>query len=322
MTPSSLRILCGLKRPTALPEKKDPRMFNGLSAFPLTPMSESGVDEPAFVRLIENLVAAKVDSIGALGSTGSYAYLTRAERQRIARLAVECAGDIPVMVSIGALRTREVLAVAEEAQAAGVKALLLPAVSYQTLTDNDVYALFETVTANISVPLCVYDNPGTTHVVFSDVLHGRIAQLPNVRSIKIPGVPVAPLEARARIDRLRALIPGHVSIGVSGDAFAATGLNAGCDAWYSVMGGLFPRTAKALADAALAGDAAHATRLSERLEPLWALFRDCGGSLRVIATAAELRQMTTSPSLPLPLRTFTGERRQQIARVIDELELN
>lgn len=297
-------------------------MFNGLCAFPLTPMDEYGIDETAFASLLENLVSSNVSSIGVLGSTGNYAYLSRAERQHATRFAVERAGDIPVMVSIGALRTRDVLMLAEDAQRAGVSALLLPALSYQKLTDEDVYSLYESVTSNISVPLCVYDNPGTTHFEFSDELHGRIAQLPNVRSIKIPGVSTVPGEAKARVDRLRALIPRHVTIGVSGDASAAAGLNAGCEAWYSVMGGLFPRTAKALAEAALAGDAEKALRLSSRLEPLWTLFRENGGSLRVIATAAELQQFTHMPSLPLPLRTFLGEKRMRIAQVIDELGLS
>ena len=63
-------------------------MFSGLSAFPLTPMNENGLDEVAFARLIERLSAAGVDAIGALGSTGNYAYLLPTERMRIAQLAV------------------------------------------------------------------------------------------------------------------------------------------------------------------------------------------------------------------------------------------
>jgi 4-hydroxy-tetrahydrodipicolinate synthase len=51
------------------------------------------------------------------------------------------------------------------------------------------------------------------------------------------------------------------------------------------------------------------------------LFGEFGGSYRVIATAAELRQITTNPSLPLPLKTISGEGRLKIARVIDELGL-
>ncbi len=79
--------------------------FTGLSAFPLTPITDDAVDERAFVGLIERLATAGVDSITALGSTGSYAYLTAAERARVARLAVEHAGGTPVFVGVGALRT-------------------------------------------------------------------------------------------------------------------------------------------------------------------------------------------------------------------------
>ncbi|RTR02989.1 dihydrodipicolinate synthase family protein [Halomonas nitroreducens] len=297
-------------------------MFSGLSAFPLTPMNESGIDEAAFVRLVKRLVDANVDSIGALGSTGSYAYLTRAERARVAQLAVEHAGNVPVMVGISALRTRDVLTLAEDAQKAGASAVLLAPMSYQKLSTEEVFELYKTVTSSLSVPLCVYDNPGTTHFEFSDELYGRIAQLPNVRSIKIPGVPTDPEAAKAHVARLRALIPSHVTLGVSGDALAAMGLNAGCEAWYSVIGGLFPRTALAITRAALAGDAQAATRLSERLQPLWALFGQHGGSLRVVAAAAELRGLVEHPTLPLPLKALDGAAdRQRLAVLLDELEL-
>jgi 4-hydroxy-tetrahydrodipicolinate synthase len=262
-----------------------------------------------------------VDSIGALGSTGGYAYLSRAERLRVARLAVQTAGNIPVMVGVGALRTRDVLDLAADAQAAGVRGLLLAPVSYHKLSADEVFSLYDTVARHVSVPLCVYDNPGTTHFEFTDELHGRIAQLPNIRSIKIPGVPSDPEGARARIERLRALVPSHVTIGISGDASAAVGLNAGCGVWYSVIGGLFPHTALSITRAAQAGDAGEAVRLSERLEPLWALFRQTGGSLRVIAAAAELLGLVKHPCLPLPLKSLSGSARGQLEEVLKRLQL-
>ncbi len=295
-------------------------MFSGLSAFPLTPMNENGLDEVAFARLIERLSAAGVDAIGALGSTGNYAYLLPTERMRIAQLAVAHAGPVPVMIGIGALRTRDVLALVEQAQHVGASAVLLAPVSYQALSSEEVFTLYETVTRTLSIPLCVYDNPGTTHFTFSDELHGRIAQLPNVRSIKIPGVPLSAEAAKARIDRLRARIPSHVTIGISGDAYAAQGLNCGCEAWYSVLGGLFPETALALVRAAQAGDGSEVLRQSERLQPLWALFKQYG-SLRVMATAARLMGLVTSPALPLPLQPLNDAGCQQLAKLLDTLEL-
>ena len=297
-------------------------MFSGLCAFPLTPMNEHGLDEAAFVRLIGRLVAANVDSISVLGSTGSYAYLTMAERARAIRLAVEQAGNVPVIAGIGALRTRDVLTLAEDAEAAGVTGVLLAPMSYQKLFPDEVFGLYETVTDALSVPLCVYDNPGTTQFVFSDELHGQIAQLPNVASIKIPGVPVDPAEARSRVERLRAQIPAHVTVGISGDAVAANGLTAGCDAWYSVIGGVFPATALAITRAATAGHAQQAIRLSERLQPLWELFRESGGSLRVVAAAAELQGVVKHPCLPLPLKSLGGEGHRRLAKLIDELDLS
>ena len=287
-------------------------MFSGLSAFPLTPMRQGAVDEPAFAALVQRLARAGVDAIGALGSTGSYAYLDRAERARVARLAVDCAAGVPVMVSIGAVATRDVLALADDAQRAGVAAVLLAPVSYQPLTEAEVFGLYRDASSALSVPLCVYDNPGTTRFAFSDDLYARIADLPQVRSIKIPGVPAEPAAASARVARLRALLPAHVSIGVSGDVVGATGMNAGCDAWYSVVGGLFPLATLAITRAAQAGDAAGAVRLSARLEPLWALFR-AHGSVRVIGAAAELQGLAATPCLPAPLQALDGAARQQLA---------
>lgn len=296
-------------------------MFSGLSAFPLTPVGNSGIDEAAFGVIVQRLSAARVDAIGALGSTGNYMYLSRSERARVARLAVEHAGAVPVMVGIGALNTRDVLVLAEDAQKAGASAVLLAPVSYQRLTSYEVFGLYEAVTKHLSVPLCVYDNPGTTGFEFSDELHGRIAELPNVRSVKIPGVPTGARAAIARVERLRSMLPAHVSIGVSGDSHAAMGLNSGCDVWYSVIGGLFPHTALAITSATKAGRTQEAEQLIKRLQPLWDMFGKYNGSLRVIASAAELLGLAKQSCLPLPLMGISGYDRNCLAELIDTLEL-
>ncbi len=296
-------------------------MFTGLSAFPLTPIAGSGVDEQGFSKIVARLVAARVDSMGILGSTGSYAYLTREQRKRIAALAKQLAGDIPMMVCVGAVSTDAILHLADDAQAAGANALLLPAVSYQSLRDEEVFTLFETVTRHVSVPVCIYDNPGTTHFTFTDELHGRLSSLEGVRSVKIPGVPDSPAAAAERVNALRHQLRPGVTIGISGDAYAGLGLNAGCEVWYSVCGGLFPEMAKQITEAAAAKDHERVTALSTRLEPLWALFRKYGGSLRVIAAAAGVLGLTDMDCLPRPLQPLSAKDIADIARVISALDL-
>ncbi len=293
-------------------------MFTGLSAFPLTPMNESGINENEFVHLITRLANAKVHSIGILGSTGSYAYLSHEERAKVTQVAVENAQGVPVIVGVGALRTKDVLYLAEDAQKAGANGLLLAPVSYQKLTDDEVFSHYESVSKNISIPLCVYDNPGTTHFEFSDALHGRIAQLPNVASIKIPGLSANLGEAKARVDRLRAHIPAHVTIGISGDSSGAIGLNAGCEAWYSVIGGLLPIPVLEIIQASQAGKSDEVSRLSAKLDPIWAFF-ERHGSLRVIATIAELMELVKAPCLPLPVKSLSGDERQRLKACIADI---
>jgi 4-hydroxy-tetrahydrodipicolinate synthase len=297
-------------------------MFTGLSAFPLTPLANDAVDETAFVRLIERLAEAKVDSITALGSTGSYAYLSSEERSRVARLAVEHSGETPVFIGIGALRTSQILTNAEKAEQAGASGLLLAPMTYQPLTDDDVLELFRTVTVNSSLPVIVYDNPGTTHFTFTTELYGRIAELPGIASIKIPGVPADPEQAQARVQEIRAAVPAHLTIGVSGDAKAAAGLAAGCDAWYSAIGGTLPSPAMLITRAALEGRFSDAVAESERLAPLWQLFAEFGGSIRVVAAIAEHLGLAPRASLPLPIQGLNESQRARVAGVIDALGLH
>jgi 4-hydroxy-tetrahydrodipicolinate synthase len=297
-------------------------MFTGLSAFPLTPLHQDAVHEASFTRLVDRLSTAGVDSITALGSTGSYAYLTTEERHRVAQLAVEHAAGTPVFVGIGALRTSHVLTNAANAEKAGASGLLLAPITYQPLTNDDVFELFRAVTTHSSLPVIVYDNPGTTHFTFTPELHGRIAELPGIASIKIPPVPADPEQALARIRSIRAVIPEHVSIGVSGDASAATGLAAGCDTWYSVIGGTLPVLALKMTQAAQEGRMDDVGAESHRLEPLWELFTEFGGSIRVVAAIAEHLGLAPTASLPLPIQGLTESQRQWVADVIDELGLD
>ncbi|MEW6483629.1 MAG: dihydrodipicolinate synthase family protein [Pseudomonadota bacterium] len=296
-------------------------MFKGLSAFPLTPLLNDDIDEGAFIRLLQRLAAAKVNSLGVLGSTGSYAYLSREQRKRVTAIAKAHAGDIPVMTSIGAVSTAEVLRLAEDAQSAGADALLLPVMSYQPLTDDEVYSLYEDVSAHVSVPICVYDNPRCTHFSFSGSLLSRVASLPQISAIKMPGAPTDAGTIADRVRSLRTRVPERVALGVSADAFAADGLNAGCDVWFSVCGGLFPRTAMAIAEAAARHDQQQVAVLSERLTPLWALFTQHGGGIRVMAAAAALLGLVSPECLPRPLKALSRDDVARVAAVIREAGL-
>ena len=254
----------------------------GLIAFPITPADPHGVaDEAALRALLRRLTGARVDAIGLLGSTGLYPFFTRAERRRIIEIAADAAGGTPLLVGVGALRTDDAVALAQDAAAAGAAELLLAPMAYTPLRDDEVFEHFAAVARATNVPICVYNNPGTTHFTISAALTARLSRVPNIGSAKHPA---PPHDAAAHLANLRAQCAEGFALGYSIDKHATEAMIAGGAAWYSVLGGLFPRPLLAVLAAIRAGDVAQARRLDAALAPVWALF-DEHSSLRVMYAA-------------------------------------
>jgi 4-hydroxy-tetrahydrodipicolinate synthase len=293
-------------------------LFHGLVAFPITPADTTGrVDTVALARLLARLAQARVDAIGLLGSTGTYAYLTRPERRRAVEAAVQCLGGrVPVIVGAGALRTEDAVAAAQDAQAAGADGLLLAPVSYTPLTDEEVYQHFRAVAAAAELPLCIYNNPSTTHFSFSDALIARLADLPRIIAVKNPAPP--PAEAATTVATLRRAVPERFAIGYSADWHSAAAVLAGADAWYSVLAGLLPDPCLALMRAAEAKDAAEVARLDAGLQPIWALFKQLG-SIRVVYAAANLLGLTDAQP-PRPILPLGEAERARISQALASLD--
>ncbi|WP_068298748.1 dihydrodipicolinate synthase family protein [Pararhodobacter sp. CCB-MM2] len=272
--------------------------FHGLSAFPITPMDTEGrVQIDALQGLVARLAAAGVDSIGLLGSTGSYMYLTRSERARALSAALEVAGNVPVIVGVGALRTDEAVALAREAAQLGATAGLLAPVSYTPLTQDEVFDHFATVAREGGLPLVIYDNPGTTHFRFAPALIKRLAELPGIVAVKNPTDD--PSAIAPHLASQRAELPDAFSIGYSGDWNASRALLDGADAWYSVLAGILPAPCLRLTRAAQRGDRGKVAAVEAQLAPLWALFRQ-HSSYRVVHAMARMQGLIrTDPPAPM-----------------------
>ncbi|SHL62548.1 4-hydroxy-tetrahydrodipicolinate synthase [Roseovarius marisflavi] len=293
-------------------------LFAGLSAFPLTPANASGkVETDALQTLVARGVAAGVDSICVMGSTGIYAYLTRAERRRAIDAAVSVAGSTPILAGIGALRSDEAIALARDAQEAGARGLLLAPMSYTPLTQDEVFEHFQSVASATNLPLCIYNNPSTTHFQFSLPLLRRLADIPTIVALKNPEPAQGSIAEELAL--LRTNLAAPFTLGYSGDWCAARALLAGADSWFSVVAGLFPVPALAMARAAQAGETDRVMQIDAQFAPLWALFKDFA-SLRVIYAAANLLALTDAqpprPILPVP-QEHTARLKAAIAPLVD-----
>lgn len=279
-------------------------LFSGLSAFPLTPTDQDGRLKPdVFARHLDRVARAGVASVGVLGSTGSYAYLTVADRKRMLRVAAEVLGGrVPLIVGVGALRTDDAQDLARDAAEAGADGVLLAPMSYQKLTDDEVFDHVTAVAAAGGLPLCLYNTPATTNFTFGAGLIARLSHVPNIIAVKMP-LPQDG-DVAAELALLRSSTAEGFCIGYSGDWGAKDALLAGAAAWFSVVAGLLPGPAHQLAQAASAGDGARAARVDAAFGPLWALFKTFG-SFRVMYAIADLLDadgiMPVRPVQPLPV---------------------
>ncbi len=293
----------------------DPALFHGLSAFPLTPADDQGrVDTDTLTGLLERLCEAGVDSIGLLGSTGVYAYLTREERRRAVAAAADCVGGrVPLIVGVGALRTDQAQALARDAEAAGADGLLMAPVSYTPLTQDEAYAHFRAVASVSGLPLCIYNNPGTTHFTFGAELLERLAGIETIGAVKMP------LPADGNFAREIAVLRSRtrLAVGYSGDWGIVDAMLAGADAFYSVLAGMLPRPALALLRAAQVGDVEEARRIDGTLSPLWDVFK-AYGSLRVMYALLDVLGLgSTAP--PQPILPLAPDAQRQVAAAVEPL---
>lgn len=299
-------------------------LFNGLSAFPITPADLHGrVDTDALCRLLEKIVQAGAQSVGLLGSTGTYMYLSRSQRQRAIEAAVEClGGKLPLIVGIGALRTDEVQTLARDAARCGAEGLLLAPVSYTPLSDDEVHQHYSTVAGASELPLCIYNNPGTTNFSFSSELLARLSLVPTISAVKMPLPTNRALEAD--LAHLRGALSEDFQVGYSGDWGCAKAMLAGADCWFSVVGGILPELTAKLCKAAAAGEKSEAERIDGQLQPLWDLFKEFGSLRGVYAIANHLSSSDAQPLLPplplLPLLPSDLERVETALLGLDALD--
>src|SRR5919202_2836372 len=102
-------------------------MFTGLLPAMVTPFDERlEVDLEATEAVVEHFVAAGVDGILILGSTGEFPHLTFDERKSFAEEIVKIVADrVPLLVGVGSSGTTEAAELARHAEATGADAVIV-----------------------------------------------------------------------------------------------------------------------------------------------------------------------------------------------------
>jgi 4-hydroxy-tetrahydrodipicolinate synthase len=257
-------------------------LFQGLFTALVTPFKAGAVDEDALVRLIEQQIAAGVNGLVPVGTTGETATLSHAEHRRVVELTIEVAkGRIPVIAGCGSNCTDEAIELMRHAKTVGADAALVVTPYYNRPSQEGLYRHYAALNDAVQLPLFVYNVPSRTAGDITNDTLARLASLPNIIGIK---------DATGDLPRasLMRIMCGPEFVMLSGDDPSALGYIAhGGHGCISVTSNVAPEACVAMYRCALAGDFAGALAWQDKLIRLHkALFLDASPAPTKFALAA------------------------------------
>lgn len=160
--------------------------FSGVFPYLVSPIKADGkVDDKVLARLCDDLIKAGVHGLTPLGSTGEFAYLDRAQKERIVEVVVEAAGGrVPVVAGVAATTTAEAQSQARAMERLKVDGILAVLEAYFPLPDSGVVDYFAAIAKSVSLPVVLYTNPSFQRADLSVPAIEKLAAIDNIVGLK------------------------------------------------------------------------------------------------------------------------------------------
>jgi 4-hydroxy-tetrahydrodipicolinate synthase len=152
-----------------------------------TPMqANEDLDLPRFRWYLDYLITEGVHGLFVLGTNSEFYAMDEREKQEIVATAVgHVQKRVPVYAGTGAETTREVVRLTKMAEREGVDGVSVITPYFINPTQQEIIDHYRRVAESTSLPVILYNNPGTCGGVKIDVdTVARLAQMPNIAGIK------------------------------------------------------------------------------------------------------------------------------------------
>jgi dihydrodipicolinate synthase/N-acetylneuraminate lyase len=266
--------------------------ISGTLAAAATPLRDGGerVDEDAFGSLLEFYGAGELDGLLVLGTTGEGILLERAERRRVAELAVAGAGALSVIVHCGAQTTAETSALAADAAEVGADAVAVIAPPYFAFDADELLEHFAAAAAACApLPFYLYEFAQRSgYAVPTSVVEGLRERAPNLVGLKVSDSP---------FERVEPYLKTGLDVFIGAEALIPAGLASGAAGAVSGVAAAFPELVSALVREPTAEHAALVQALRSALS-----VRPFQASVKV---ALGLRGLPVRPDVRAPLRPLS-----------------
>jgi dihydrodipicolinate synthase/N-acetylneuraminate lyase len=289
-----------------MPDRPKPS-FGGSIAASVTPMRKAGavVDIEAIGQLGDHLMAAGVDGILALGTTGEGILLSTAERRAVAEAFVRTGrGRAVVIVHCGAQTTADTVTLAAHAAEVGADAVAVIAPPYFAPDDA---ALIEHFTAAgracAPLPFFIYEFAARSGYAVTPAVIGELrSRLSNLVGLKVSDAPW---------ERFEPYLIDGLKVFVGPEALIHRGLAAGAVGAVSGLAAAFP---EAVTEVVRRPTEAGARRLGE--------IRD---RVQRFPFHAALKHLLVRRGVPIeehcrmPLRALMPSEKAELDRIAEEL---
>lgn len=290
--------------------------YEGLYTAIITPFKDGRVDVEAYKALIEAQIAAGVDGIAPVGTTGESPTLSHAEHMDVIRIAIETVrGRVQVIAGTGSNSTAEAIAMTQEAERLGADGTLQVCPYYNKPSQEGVYRHFKAVADSTKLPVLLYSIPGRSGIEIAVETVARLAQdCPNITAIKEAGGSVE------RVNRLVQALPESFSVLSGDDGLTVPFISCGARGLVSVTSNIAPAAMRELVYAALNGEGKKATELQKKYYPLMKGLMSLDTNPVPIKAALALRGDITW-ELRLPLVPLAESKHETLAALLKQFNL-
>lgn len=237
----------------------------------VTPLRDrDALDVPGLERLIEHLLAGGVHGLFILGTTGEGPSLSyRLRRELIERVCQQTRKRVPILVGITDTAFTESVRLAQHAAECGADAVVAAPPYYWPEGQPELQQYFDHLTAELPLPLFLYNMPALTKVIIAPETVGRAMQNPKIVGIKDSSANLGYLHQillqRGERKDWPVLIGDEETLAYAVEAGAQGGVNGGAN--------VFPRLYVKFYEAARANDPAETNRLRELVIRMGQLYR-------------------------------------------------
>lgn len=289
------------------------QIIQGLGTALVTPFTQSGkVDIDALHRLLDKQLAARVDFIVVLGTTGEPVTMTPREQQLVRNTIVEhIAGRIPLVLGVGGNCTQEVverLGLLRSELTNHYAAILSVCPYYNKPQQEGLFRHFAAIAEASPVPVILYNVPGRTGV---NMLPDTVFRLAAAYPHKIIGIK----EASGNMEQIHSIIRGARGsefVVLSGDdGLTAPLMLDGAHGLISVLSNALPEAAMKLVHHP---SMEQQTALDELIHALFAEGNPTG--IKALLSI----QGKTSDQVRLPLVAASSELKQNIRKLLQHYE--